>query len=237
MRRPWQGANAARNVGILRARAPIITFLDSDDFFLPTRLETTLPLFEDKAVDLVISSFVTLKKGKKSNSVNRASMLDGPALERALVAQTIFIAGSAITARRDALIEIGCFDPEIVRLQDRELLLRFAQRNGALISQVVDWQKHNSADSISGARDGYIDAYGDLIDKNPHIVEKYPDIVPYMVGRRILANLMSGEFRQGMLDYKSMRASSSIGYPLGHLVASYMRGRRQRKEIRRENRL
>src|SRR5688572_22328532 len=37
-----QGANIARNVGINSSRADIVTFLDSDDVFLPCRLRDTL---------------------------------------------------------------------------------------------------------------------------------------------------------------------------------------------------
>ena len=145
----WRGANAARNTGIQRARAPVVTFLDFDDVYLPDRLERTLARFEDNpSIEVLISSFVSLKGGRSTNCVNRNACLSPATLERALVAQTIFIAGSAITARREALLSIGGYDSDITRMQDRELLLRLARRYGAHLSEHVDWKKYNSENSI-----------------------------------------------------------------------------------------
>ena len=60
----WRGANAARNIGIGLARAPLITFLDSDDVFLPFRLEQSVTLFDSNStIDLAISAF-TKPKGR-----------------------------------------------------------------------------------------------------------------------------------------------------------------------------
>ena len=126
------GANAARNAGIERARAPVVTFLDSDDVYLPDRLERTLERFDNNpSLEVLISSFVSLKGNRRTNCVNREAFLNRNSLEQALVAQTIFIAGSAITARRESLLAIGGYDSDVTRMQDRELLLRFARRSGA----------------------------------------------------------------------------------------------------------
>ena len=40
-----QGANAARNLGIQHAKGKLIAFIDSDDRWLPDKLEKQVPLF------------------------------------------------------------------------------------------------------------------------------------------------------------------------------------------------
>src|SRR5947207_1809359 len=87
----WRGANAARNAGIERARAPVVTFLDSDDVYLPHRLERSLARFDDNsALQVLISSFVSLKGNRATNCINRDAFVNPTMLERTLVAQTIF---------------------------------------------------------------------------------------------------------------------------------------------------
>ncbi len=175
----WRGANAARNAGIERARAPVVTFLDSDDVYMPHRLERTLAWFDDNpALQVLLSSFVSLKSGRITNCINPEAFVSPAMLERTLVAQTIFIAGSAISARREALLAIGGYDSDITRMQDQELLLRLAGRFGAQLSGDLDWTKHNSENSISGRRDGYVEAYANLMGKHPHIAHAYPHIPP-----------------------------------------------------------
>jgi glycosyltransferase involved in cell wall biosynthesis len=47
------GVGSARNLGIERARGEFIAFCDSDDIWLPDKLESQLPLFGDPKVVLV----------------------------------------------------------------------------------------------------------------------------------------------------------------------------------------
>jgi glycosyltransferase involved in cell wall biosynthesis len=231
----WRGANAARNAGIERAQTPIVTFLDSDDVYLPDRIERTLARFDQNpALEVLISSFVSLKGGRATNCINHDAFLPPKMLERALVAQTIFIAGSAITARRDALLAIGGYDSDVARMQDRELLLRFARRHGAHLSQHVDWTKHNSENSISGRRDGYVAAYANLICKHPHIAHAYPDIPPYMIARQIIADIIKGRLPQAFAGYMANRSSKELGYSLPELLRGYVCGRRWRRNFSEE---
>ncbi|ESY96629.1 glycosyltransferase family 2 protein [Mesorhizobium australicum] len=228
----WRGANAARNAGIELARAPVVTFLDSDDLFLPHRLARTLTWFDDNpALEVLLSSYVSVKGGRGTACVNRGAFLNPPMLERAVVAQTAFIAGSAITARREALLAIGGYDSDIPRMQDRELLLRFAQRFGAQLSEDIDWTKHNSQNSISGRRDGYVEAYAILMSKHPHIARSYPHIPPFMIARQIIADILRGRIPQAFAGYMANRSSDALGYSLPELINGYLHGRRWRRDL------
>ncbi|QKC81586.1 glycosyltransferase family 2 protein [Mesorhizobium sp. NZP2077] len=228
----WRGANAARNAGIERARAPVVTFLDSDDVYMPHRLERTLRWFDDNpALQVLLSSFVSLKSGRTTNCINPEAFVSPAMLERTLVAQTIFIAGSAISARREALLAIGGYDSDITRMQDRELLLRLARRFGAQLSGDLDWTKHNSENSISGRRDGYVEAYANLMSKHPHIAHAYPHIPPYMISRQLIADILRGRLPEAFAGYMANRSSKELGYSLPQLVNGYVCGRRWRRDL------
>lgn len=228
----WRGANAARNAGIERARAPVVTFLDSDDVYMPHRLERTLAWFDNNpALQVLLSSFVSLKSGRTTNCINPEAFVSPAMLERTLVAQTIFIAGSAISARREALLAIGGYDSDITRMQDRELLLRLARRFGAQLSGDLDWTKHNSENSISGRRDGYVEAYANLMGKHPHIAHAYPHIPPYMISRQLIADVLRGRLPEAFAGYMANRSSKELGYSLPQLVNGYVYGRRWRRDL------
>lgn len=231
----WRGANAARNAGIERARAPVVTFLDSDDVYLPHRLERILAWFDDNpALQVLISSYLSLKSGRTTDCINPEAFISPAMLERTLVAQTIFIAGSAITARREALLAIGGYDSDITRMQDRELLLRLARRFGAQLSGDMDWTKYNSQNSISGCRAGYVEAYANLMGKHPHIARSYPHIPPYMISRQIIADIIRGRIPEAFEGYMANRSSKALGYSLPELINGYVYGRRWRRELHEE---
>ncbi|QKD01680.1 glycosyltransferase family 2 protein [Mesorhizobium loti] len=231
----WRGANAARNAGIERASAPVVTFLDSDDVYLPHRLERTLAWFDDNpTLQVLLSSYVSLKGNRTTNCINRTAFLSPPMLERAVVVQTAFVAGSAITARREALLAIGGYDSDISRMQDRELLLRLAARFGAQLSGDIDWTKHNSQNSISSRRGGYVEAYANLMAKHPDIARRYPHIPPFMIARQIIADLLKGRIPQAFAGYMTNRSSAALGYSLPELVNGYVCGRRSRRDLYNE---
>ena len=225
-----RGANWARNVGIEAARSSWITFLDSDDEFLPHRLQW-LSLFCTPQADvrLLLSSFETHKRQRRVDAVNPALLLSGTQFEQALMGYGICIAGTSITVRRDHLLAAGGFDPTIFRLQDREVLLRLSRLGGAQLLSNVDWVKHPSVDSISLPREGYVEALGELLRANPELCAKYREITGYHVTRHLLSDLFRGRWSQAWSAYRANRRAAALRFGLWELVRGYRTAASQRR--------
>jgi len=230
-----RGANTARNAGLDMARAPLVTFLDSDDEYRPHRLETTVELLSrHPEIALVSTSFITEKGGVALKSINGDALLAPDTFERALISHAIFIAGSAITARRAAIRAAGGFDPTLWRMQDRELLLRMARGEGVLLSSDVDWIKHESPDSISRPIEGYVQAFSELAARHPNLRDNYPRIVAYIVARHILHALLRRRPGLALAEYRANRRSTALRFTPADLVAGYIEGKKLRRQVRED---
>lgn len=233
-----QGANAARNRGIAVARAPIVTFLDSDDEFLPHRLESTLRILEDEPeTDVVLSSFTSRKGHRVTTSRNPDVRLCPKLLERALASHAIFIGGSSITVRREAILRCGGFDDGVRRMQDRELLLNIARhqdragRRGATLVGTIDWIKHTSTDSISAPVEGFVEAMARLVACHPFLMERYPRLVQYHIARRILAQVVRGRWRGACGVYEENLDMADFRFTPWRLAWAYLQGRIIRAKV------
>ncbi len=123
-----QGASAARQAGINAARGNIIAFLDSDDRWLPGKLEAQLPLLARSGSDLVAVACGWQEEGPRSRrrlpipSSNAADFASG----------CWFSPGSTVIIPRAAFLIAGPFDPALRRLEDLDWFLRFALSGGRL---------------------------------------------------------------------------------------------------------
>ncbi len=125
IRQENRGLAGARNTALQAARAPLIALLDSDDAWEPDYLEVqTSFLAEHPNTDVVSPNarFVgeTLFPGKTMTDLFPTR---GEISFRSLVAREnhIFV---GVTARRDAILQAGSFDPALRSAEDLDLWLR-----------------------------------------------------------------------------------------------------------------
>lgn len=72
--RPSGSPCEPRNIGIRHARGRYIAFLDSDDMWLPNKLEEQLHLFEDAKTAIVYSNYEKVTEaGKREGRIIKAS--------------------------------------------------------------------------------------------------------------------------------------------------------------------
>jgi len=227
----WRGANSARNAGIEMARAPWLTFLDSDDEYLPHRLAAIGRAINASHSDLLLSSFTTIKRGRERNAANPDVLLTADELEELLVMHGIFIAGSSITVRKRTLDRVAGFDPSLMRMQDRDVLLRLSRVCGARLLAGVDWVKHPSADSISGNRKGYVAALGKLFAGHPRLSELYRAAVGYHVARSVLSDVIGLRVRQAMDSLAENNDSAVLQFGWLELTRSYFASSARRRAL------
>jgi glycosyltransferase involved in cell wall biosynthesis len=165
-----RGGNVARNSGIKASKAPLIAFLDSDDAFLPMKLERVVRFFEERPeIDLLVDSFIKVQPpGSKPERVTRKNPVidDQERFLRALFTRRLWKATPAITVRREAAVRAGLFDESLRRLQDFDFLIRVAAVARCASTDEVLWLKYWDAAAIS-AQDTMISANVALVERHP----------------------------------------------------------------------
>lgn len=122
-----RGVSAARNTGIMASRAPLIAFLDSDDYWLPDKLSVQTAFFEAHPEAMACQTQeIWIRKGVRVNPAKKHLKPSGsifvPSLKLCLVSP------SAVMVRRSLLDEVGLFDEALPVCEDYDLWLRVSCR-------------------------------------------------------------------------------------------------------------
>jgi len=125
-RRP-RGVSVARNLGIKESKGDWLAFLDSDDYWLPSKLEKQANYHKENP-DLFISQTdeVWIRNGKRINPRKYHLKPEGNIFERSL--SRCLISPSAVIIKRELLDEVGLFDESLPACEDYDLWLRITCR-------------------------------------------------------------------------------------------------------------
>jgi glycosyltransferase involved in cell wall biosynthesis len=128
------GASAARNAGIAASHGEIVSFVDSDDLWLPTKLEKQVSLLERAGPQTpccLCNVSLVYSNGQGGSSFDlsliKPSLPEGLWLNVLQVLVTRFILfNQAVAIRRSALVRLGGFDESCAYMEDYDLALRLA---------------------------------------------------------------------------------------------------------------
>jgi glycosyltransferase involved in cell wall biosynthesis len=126
-----RGAAAARNVGIRHAAGRFIAFQDSDDEWLPAKLELHMHAFATCAPDVgvVYSDMQRIRRDGDSHYHRSPSVVPGVLIDpRTRFYQVCKLGIQSTVMRRECLTVVGGFDEQFPALEDLELFIRLSRR-------------------------------------------------------------------------------------------------------------
>jgi glycosyltransferase involved in cell wall biosynthesis len=122
-----KGPAGARNTGIFKARGDWITFLDSDDIWLPEKLEVQFKKIQerDETVKFIYAGYAIYDFEKKKEVASYLPEKEGWILKD-LLYNNYITALCSVIVQKDILLKVGGFDERFPALEDWELYVRIA---------------------------------------------------------------------------------------------------------------
>ncbi len=130
LRQENRGVSAARNLGIAHSSSPRVAFLDSDDYWLPGKLEAHRRFIDDHpSIRFHQTEEIWVRQGRRVNPMKKHAKPEGdiflPSLHLCLVSP------SCVCMDRSLFDDFGLFDENLPACEDYDLWLRIAWKERA----------------------------------------------------------------------------------------------------------
>ncbi len=203
LRQAHQGPAVARNAGIRASRGEFVGFLDSDDLWMPEKVERCLPpLLADPDVGVVFTP-------ARIHETDTGRRYDLPQYERdGWMARDLFVEcrgvnTSTLLTRRKHLEAVEGFDEEFFRAQDWDLMVRMAEvcRFARVAETLTERRLHPR--NLSATHRNLYAKYNLLVIQKA--LARRPDLYAELKGEA----MSRAYFRFGMLHYGDFRMSEA----------------------------
>lgn len=157
IRQANQGVSAARNRGIIASSGEFIALLDSDDLWLPEKLDRQMSFFRNNP-DAVIcqTQEIWIRNGKRVNPCKHHKKLSGMIFEPSL--NLCLVSPSAVMFKRELMDMVGFFDERFPACEDYDLWLRVSLAYPVyLIDEALIIKRGGHSDQLS--RNPMLDKY------------------------------------------------------------------------------
>ncbi len=146
---PRRGVSAARNRGASIARGRYLAFLDSDDLWLPEKLEIQMAFMEDHAeIEICQTDEIWIRRGLRVNPKAKHRKPSGDIFRRSL--ELCLVSPSAVMMRRELFTRSGGFDENLPVCEDYDLWLRIASKHSIpLIAKALTIKRGGHGDQLS----------------------------------------------------------------------------------------
>jgi glycosyltransferase involved in cell wall biosynthesis len=149
-----KGVSAARNSGIKKAEGKYIALLDSDDYWMPEKLQVQIDFFKNNPDALICQAGeIWIRNGTRVNPAKKHLKPSGdifiPSLKLCLVSP------SAVIFNKSLLDEVGLFDEEFPVCEDYDLWLRISYKYPVyLIERGLLVKEGGAPDQLSSSMPG-----------------------------------------------------------------------------------
>jgi glycosyltransferase involved in cell wall biosynthesis len=162
-----QGAAKARNIGVENARGEYISFQDSDDWWLPEKLEKQMDAFASlpQRVGVIYSGYWRMIGDEKTYLPSGGSGPKEGDMGMSLLKENI-VATVTVVMRKECFLRAGGFDEGLPRLQDWELWIRVSRFS---LFKFIDEPlaiTYYQAQSITANQDALIRAFNLILEKH-----------------------------------------------------------------------